>query len=179
MKLYRKKLKRYIFVATKTEAQAFVELFGLKKNKRNGYTVYHDNSENIEVIVSGVGVANAANAAKAFTSLKNSGAVYNVGIAAAPSKYPIGSVEKIGSILYHDKTITLEAGATLQTLDTPCSEYKNTLVDMEGFGFASILPDITLYKIVSDHFEPRNLTKEGVKNLIKEALVSNSHRICL
>ena len=165
----------YLFVATKSEAQAFVETLGLKKTT-NYNTTFFSNT-NCSVIVSGVGVKNAAKCSKnflqnfPFESTRDT--LYNIGVAAANKKYTIGEVLHVATVKNTTNSIQLgKKGVLLQTVDAPCNQEQNEIVDMETFGFATILQPygLKVIKVVSDHFEPQSLTKEGIKKTLKAAI---------
>ena len=159
----------YIFTATKTEAQALVEHFKLQK-KENFFT-----NEMMQVHISGVGIENAYSYAKNLQpqiSLEDS--VINIGIAAAPKQYAIGEIVTIKNVCFKDEELIVsKEGEKLLTCKTPQKRYQETIVDMEGFGFAKVFAkyNFKIYKVISDHFEPENITKDGVKKLLKSALL--------
>lgn len=167
----------YIVTALKSEAQAFVDKFKLRKSSLNNFTSYVNDS--LVIIVSGVGAANARFATQALIDsfdITDEDVFYNVGVCAAPQHYDIGSCCTIGSIVHDGMHYTLDTKDTnhhtLQCCDTPQSIPHNTLVDMESYGFYDAIihnPAIKKYhiiKIVSDHFEPDTLSKDMVKSLI-------------
>ena len=164
----------YIFCATKTEAQAINEHYKLKKSKKYSLNVFQN--DNITVIVSGIGKENTQKNIDCFFhcfSVTSEDTFVNIGIAAAPKHYPIGSLWKIGRVLYKDDAITIGCNTkTLQTVDTEQNTPLAHITDMEGFFIAQFFRqyDFLIYKVISDHFEPKNITKEAVKQLLKAAL---------
>ena len=127
------------------------------------------------LIVTGIGIENAKKAAlfvKEHFSPSLEDILLNIGIAAVSKEIPVGTLCKVGSVIYKDARIDLsEDGFLLQTVDTPQKTPRETLVDMEAYGLVEIFgTDLKVYKIISDHFEPENVTKEGVKKLVSAAL---------
>ncbi len=138
----------YILVALKAEAQAFVDKYKLQDYK----------NKDMQVIISGIGADNMyKSTAKILEILKDNDKLVNVGICGASKKY------KIGQVIDGFKE-------NLTCVDFEVSDAnKYELVDMESDGFlkASLhVEDRNIYKIVSDHFEPKSVTKDKAKKLI-------------
>ncbi|NPA65508.1 MAG: hypothetical protein GXO11_01365 [Epsilonproteobacteria bacterium] len=158
----------YVLTATKTEAQALVEYFRLKKKG----TIFYN--ENMEVHISGVGVENAYSYAKKLqpqVSLED--IVINIGIAAAPHRYSIGELVKIKEVFFEgNQLIISNQGEILLTCNVPQNVYQEKIVDMEAYGFAKVFSkyNLKIYKVVSDHFEPEKVKKDTIKKLIKATL---------
>ncbi len=137
----------YIILALKAEAQAFVDKYKLKNYE----------NENIKVIISGMGKENMKNSTcHALRSFTQEDTVVNVGICGACKKYNIGELidgmkTKITCVeheVWHD-------------------EFE--IVDMESDGFLEATKEIKnryMFKVVSDHFEPKSVTKDKAKKLI-------------
>ena len=165
----------YIVVALKAEAQAFVDMYKLKKIKQDTSTLFIN--KDITLIISGIGTLKAENAAKIlinnFTFCEND-RVLNVGICGASRRYKIGELLEIGSVIYDNQTFVLNASIhnTITCLDKEAKEEKYEIVDMESFGFYkafSSVPEIKniyIFKVVSDYCEPSMVTKEKTKQLI-------------
>ena len=137
----------YIMVALKAEAQAFVDKYKLKNYK----------NENIAVFVSGMGKENmkiaTCHALKNFTPNDK---IVNIGICGACKKYAIGDL--IDGI----KT-------QITCVDYEIKDDKFEIVDMESDGFLEATKEIKnryIFKIVSDNFEPKSVTKDKAKKLI-------------
>lgn len=166
----------YIITALKSEAQAFTDRYKLQKRKLHDYTIY--TTENLTVIVSGVGLKNAKNATKALignATIQDNDIFLNVGICAAKKSFTIGEVIKISHIVYDGTTYTINENtlATITCLNDEINEELYDIVDMESYGFFEATKNIKnryIYKIVSDHFEPHKVTKEGTKKLIANAI---------
>jgi len=168
----------YIVVALKAEAQAFVEFYKLKKSTLAGYTLFYN--ENISLIVSGMGVTNARAATQALINaydITDEDIYLNVGICGASREYAVGSLLEIGSVVYEGIEYTFAKDLlTIECRDEGVRESEAAVVDMESFGFYDAVvhnPAIQKFhilKIVSDHFEPERVSKDGSKMLIFKAL---------
>ncbi|MEK6658910.1 MAG: hypothetical protein AABY36_04450 [Campylobacterota bacterium] len=162
----------YIVIALKSEAQAFVDKYKLTKTKCGNFTLFEGN--HLKLIVSGIGVENANNAVTAIIKNfkpQNSDIFINIGICGANKKYKIGKLLKIGSIVYEDKKYIIDENVlnTLTCKDNEVSQDLYEIVDMESFGFFVATKEFKnrhIYKVVSDHFEPSKVTKDGSKKLI-------------
>jgi len=131
----------YIIVALKAEAQAFI-----------------DKKIDAKIIISGIGKINMQEATqKIVKQMKPSDKLLNVGICGANKNYEIGQL--IDGFKEH---ITCVDKAIVDK-----SSYN--IVDMESAGFIAASLHVEhryIYKIVSDHFEPHTITKDGAKKLI-------------
>ena len=162
----------YIITALKPEAQAFIDKYKLIKVEYKGF--YLHVGENIKVVISGVGINNSEAASNMIINTLNPSSddiFLNIGICGANTKYKIGELIEISSIVYKDSTYTLNQGHeyTINCVDNEMSTDEYNIVDMESFGFYKATKEIKnryMYKIVSDHFEPQNVTKEKTKSLI-------------
>jgi nucleoside phosphorylase len=168
----------YIVVALKPEAQAFVDKYKLKKSKLSNFTIFSSND--IILIISGLGVHNARSATQALINHKDitDDDIYlNVGICAAEQKHKIGSLLSVGSIFYEEEEYTFnEQNLQILCSDTPIDKEISSPVDMESFGFYDAvihnpaIKNFFILKVVSDHFEPEKVTKEATKVLIFKQL---------
>ena len=165
----------YIVTALKPEAQAFVDRYKLKKKKLANFTIYA--SSEITLIVSGLGVRNATLATQTLINhydITDDDIYLNIGICGAAKKYEIGELLEINKIIYNSQTITLKNkdGRTITCLDNEADNDEFDIVDMESFGFydavvhSPAIKNFYILKVVSDHFEPYKVTKEGTKSLI-------------
>jgi len=162
----------FILFALKSEAQAFVDRFKLKKKKDLNYTLFYNN--HITAIVSGVGVLNASNAVSFLLNnytIDSDDIFINIGICGASNEYKIGELIQISQVNYKNRSCKLNNQTNiLTTLDYKQVQADFKIVDMEAFGFCNALKDIKnnkyIFKIVSDHFNPNNLSKDFVKMLI-------------
>jgi len=166
----------YIITALKSEAQAFVDKYKLNKSKHEDFTIFI--GQDIKVIISGIGIQNARFATtftiKTFNPNKDD-IFLNIGICGASKKYKIGNYIEISSILYNEEKFTLNNNTnnTIVCSDNEVSDNNYNIVDMESFGFYQASRNIKncyIYKIVSDHFEPKSITKESTKKLIFNAI---------
>ncbi len=139
----------YIIVALKSEAQAFIDKFKLDKNREN---------EKISIKISGMGSANMYKTTSDVLKLmKESDIIVNVGICGASKKYKIGE-------LLDAKDVELTC------VDYEVSHNNYDVVDMESKGFIDATKDSTfksyIFKVVSDNFEPKSVSKDMAKKLI-------------
>jgi len=143
----------YILCALKCEAQAFVDKYKLDKSKKN---------ESIAIIISGVGRQNMLDAAsRVVLEMQSDDTILNVGICGGNKNFKIGQLVDASE---HE----------LVCVDSEVSQSGNyTLVDMESDGFLNATKDVKnshIFKIVSDHFEPKTITKEFAKSLVFNAI---------
>ena len=94
----------------------------------------------------------------------------NIGICGANTAYKIGELLEIGNLTYNEKNIKLNTRSekTLTCLDKEISSDEYEIVDMESYGFyeavihSPAIKNFHILKVVSDHFEPSKVTKEGI-----------------
>lgn len=169
----------YIVVALKPEAQAFVDRYKLIKSKLKTFTLFADDS--MKLIVSGVGVNNAAQATQTLINnfdITDDDIYLNIGICGASKNYKVGELLEIGSLTYHTKITQLQSQSknNLTCVDEEVSSNDYNIVDMESFGFydavkhSPAIKEFHILKVVSDHFEPKKVTKELTKSLIFNTL---------
>ena len=173
--------------ATIIEAKIFIERFCVKPVEEKPFRITR--SENIFLIISGIGKANAAMAASYLINKYNTGIIINIGAAGATrSDCKIGDIFHINKVVEYDRPRLFRKGlrvlkpdmlegydlASLATQDRPVvdpdfrielSEHAD-LVDMEG---ASIIQACRLFnakcylfKIVTDtpeHKEEEDIVK--------------------
>jgi len=164
----------YIVTALKPEAQAFVDYYKLKKSKLASYTLF-ENSD-IKLIISGMGVENARLATQTLINhydITDDDRYINAGVCAASHKYKITTLIECGGIIYKELSYVFDTSKPMITcVDKPLDKECCELVDMESFGFYDAVihnPAIKKFhilKVVSDHFEPKNVTKELAKSLL-------------
>jgi len=161
-----------IVTALKSEAQPIIDFLDLTKKEDKNFPIFtnHDTT----LIVSGMGKINSA---IAVTYIIPHDTMINIGICGS-SSYKIGKMFNIKKIIDKStqKVIHISKdGETLTCVDTPQNnpnEFKNTLVDMESFGFYQAArmfvekENILLYKIVSDKISDTILTPKEVHDLI-------------
>jgi nucleoside phosphorylase len=139
----------YIVVALKSEAQAFVDKFKLNKEKQN---------ENIYIKTSGIGADNMYKTTKEVLNIMKPGdIIVNVGICGADKKYKVGELLDARDI-------------NLTCVDYEVSHNNYDVVDMESKGFIEATQNSPyksyMFKIVSDNFEPKSVSKDMAKKLI-------------
>lgn len=163
----------YVIVALKSEAQAFVDKYKLKKSKLNDFTMFFN--KKIVLIVSGIGVYHARVATQTLVNnfdIGDEDIYLNVGICASDKEHKIGELIDIGSISYDDVIYEFKRAENILCLDKESSNKSDKLVDMESYGFydavihSTAIKHFYILKIVSDNFEPHKITKEMTKTLI-------------
>ncbi|QSZ40696.1 hypothetical protein GJV85_00690 [Sulfurimonas aquatica] len=164
----------YFVIALKSEAQAYVDRYKLKKSKLNSFSLFEN--EQIRLIVSGIGVTNSRLATQSLINqydITDDDIYINVGICGATDKYEIGTLIQIGRVTYDNSSyIFNNKKRSIVCLDEEASDTKYDIVDMESFGFydsvihSPAIKNFHIIKIVSDHFEPESITKEDTKALI-------------
>ncbi len=162
----------YIHTALKSEAQAFVDKFKLKKNEFNHFTIF--SNENIILIISGVGIINTNKSLKELINnfnISKDDVILNIGICGSNKKYKIGELIEIGNIYYKNNIYIIDKkiNTTITCLENECNQNIYEIVDMESFAFyeqTKSLNNVRMFKVVSDHFEPSTITKDKTKSLI-------------
>jgi len=163
----------HIFTALKPEAQAFVDKYRLNKQKIDNYTTY--SNEKMILIITGVGVANTKKACEfAIQKYKptQNDIFINIGICGSKKDNPIGTLLKIGKLSYKTDDFLVDENSQnrLTCIDYEATKETYDLVDMESYGFYDALYEkynnLHIFKVVSDHFEPKTVTKEKTKSLI-------------
>lgn len=164
----------YIVIALKSEAQAFVDKYKLTKTKLGKYTLYSDKTK--KIILSGIGVINAREATQALINqydITDEDMYINIGICGAKKQYSIGSLLEIGEVIYDGVSHSFKEGKkSIVCIHEAITQVKYDVVDMESYGFLDAVTHspaikyVYILKVVSDHFEPQNVTKELTKSLI-------------
>lgn len=166
----------YVVVATKSEAQGVAEHLKLIKSKLYGYTTF--TSDELVVLVSGVGIEAMSKATKTLMNdIKQDDTLVNIGICA--SNHKVGTVFEISKIIYKDIIYELNKNSTLSIRceDFEATKKSHDIVDMESFGFyiaSNAHKNRFIYKVVSDNFEPQKVTKDETKKLIKRLIDESS-----
>jgi len=177
-RLYEETRLLYIVVALKAEAQAFVEKYKLTKSKLSAFTLY--SNREMKLIVSDIGVTNARLATQTLINhfdIADKDKYLNIGICGASRRYEIGEVVEIGAIVYEQERHVFKADTKeIHCVDTAMSEAKYELVDMESYGFYDAvihnpaIKHFSIIKVVSDHFEPKSVSRDGAKRAIHQLL---------
>lgn len=171
----------YIITALDAEARALVDHYHLRRDFSLPYTLYKN--EQMVLLVSGMGKSNALMAVSALLGWRipeDTDVLINIGICGAPPSYEIGETLLIHQIrdgnrrYYPDMLYTHPLReCSLTCVDEAQSAVHDSPVDMESgaiFQAASRffkLHRLAFIKIVSDHFTPETVTKEGVMELIR------------
>jgi len=166
----------YIITALKSEAQAFVDKYRLKKSKLANFVLF--SNEDMFVIVSGMGVINARLATQALINeydITDEDIYLNLGICGASKQHEIGSLLEVGSVNYEGISYKFKQDrATIVCVDEAISENLYEIVDMESYGFYDAvihnpaIKNFHILKVVSDHFQPEKVTKDETKKLISK-----------
>lgn len=165
----------YIVTALKSEAQAFVDKYKLPATKLSRFKVFANDT--MMLIVSGIGVENSAHATQTLINhydITDEDIYLNIGICGASKNYELGQLLEIGSLNYQNKNNSLENNSSLNLtcLNEEAKDNTYEIVDMESFGFynavihSPAIKKFHILKVVSDHFEPQQVTKETTKSLI-------------
>ena len=173
---------RYIVVALSSEASVFINSFKLKLIEKKPFKIYKNNDTFL--VVSGIGSINSAIATTYLLtkySAKEDDFILNIGLAASSFECEIGDVFSISKVIKHENSsiIKLNGEKKLTTFSTPQNSkvVKNSLIDMEGYGFAKAAvkfsKNVKILKVVSDFCEDRILEKVEVERLMKKVLEYN------
>jgi len=163
----------FIICALKAEAQAFKEYYKLKKISYENITFFQN--EDITLFTTGLSNATMQKNLTLFLShfeLKKDDKIINIGICAAPKSYEVGELCFVSTIVYNNEKFLLNNKNynTITSLDCPATKEYSTFVDMESFGFYKALErkevQKFMFKVVSDHFEPQNVTKDFAKKIV-------------
>lgn len=171
----------YLITALDAEARPLIEHYRLKRCYDLPYTVYRNDSTLL--LVTQMGSKNAMMAVSALLGWcqpKESDCVINIGICGAPEEFSIGEALLIHQIIDQNRSYYPDIlyshflrESSLMCLNTPQDIRLNTPVDMESSGIFQAasrffkLHQMAYLKIVSDHFQPETLTKEGAMTLIQ------------
>lgn len=169
----------YIIVALKGEAQAFVDRYKLSKKNVHGVPLFQNSD--ICLIISGMGVQNARVATQTLINLydiTDEDIYLNVGICAANNEYTIGELLEITTIHYQGEFFEFgnKKGKNITCVDESLTHDAHAIADMESFGFydavthSPAIKNFFVFKVVSDHFEPQTVTKDGAKMLLFKRL---------
>lgn len=172
----------YFVTALKSEAQAFVDKFKLKKSKLDGFTLFQH--ELFVLIISGIGIQNATLATQTLLKnfhISNHDIFINIGICGASKKFSIGDLVEMSAIYYQGEFFKVNEynGYNITCVNEAEFQERYEIVDMESYGFynALINKNIYIFKVVSDHFEPHTITKEKTKQLLFHSIEKILQRI--
>lgn len=174
----------YLITALDAEARVFIETYRLKRDYTLPFTLYRN--DEVMLLVTQPGKINALMATSALLGYRipeEIDILINIGICGAPLEYPIGEVLLVHQIIDNERSFYPDIlyphpfrETALICLDTAQDSMLESPVDMESsavFRAASKffpLHRIAFLKIVSDHFEPESVTKEGVIGLFQKHL---------
>lgn len=174
----------YLITALDAEARPIIEHYRLKRSYALPYTLYSNDS--MVLLVTQVGSKNAMMALSSLLGWRKpdtSDILINIGICGGPEIFPIGEPLLVHQIIddnrhyYPDILYAHSLHETpLLSVDTPKDIPLGIPVDMESSGIFQAasrffkIHQIAFLKIVSDHFNPESVTKDGVITLIKNQL---------
>ena len=173
---------RFYSIALFSEAKPLIDGFNLKKSSDKLFGIYENTDT--KLIITGMGSINSSIATTYLLTkydAKQEDFAFNLGLAGANFDCQIGDIFEVSKVIdYGSKSIlTLPLkGKKLTTFSSPVSrcDIKNTLVDMEGYGFLKSskkfikVENIMIKKVVSDFLDEKVLEKEEVYKLIKNLL---------
>ena len=170
---------RFITTALYSEATAIIEHLGMEKVVDDRFKVFKNHDSYL--IVSGMGSLNSAIATtyllSEFKACKDD-KVINIGLAGSSFECGKGDVFTVSKVIdYESKSILQLSGEKkLTTFNSPQNSkvVKNSLVDMEGYGFVKashkFTKNVEILKVVSDFCEDRILSKDEAKSLMMKVL---------
>ncbi len=168
----------YIVTALKSEAKPIIDFFNLTKSDNKKFQIF--SNADITLIISDIGKINSA-IATTYLCASFDDILINIGMCGS-SDFEIGELFQIKKIIdkssekvIHLKSPTIFKTQTITTCDTAQNtpeRFKNTLIDMESFGFyksaKKFVKDENIYliKVVSDKIKDTILTPQEVYDLI-------------
>lgn len=162
-----------------SEAMPLIDRYKLQKVDDEYFKIYAN--DEAKLIITGIGSINSAIATTYLLTkyqAKKEDIALNIGIAGANFNCEIGDIFKANKVIdYSTKSILSldKEGKKLTTVTNPSTQcdIKNTLVDMEGYGFAKSAmkfvekENIMIYKVVSDFLSKEIPPAQKVYELIK------------
>lgn len=174
----------YLIAALDAEARPLIEYYRLKRDHTLPYKVYTRND--LLLLVTQPGKLNAMMATSALLGrhLPARGDILiNVGICGAPETFSLGEPLLIHQIINGTRRLYPDIlyphplrESPLFCLDEPAEKPHPCPVDMESAGVFSAaarffpLHRLAFFKIVSDHFDPLSVIKEGVIDLVRSRI---------
>jgi hypothetical protein len=171
----------YVICAFEAEARALIEHYKLEKDPRSPYTLF--SSEEMIILISGMGQDNAKNTVKYLLSHyphSDDDVLMNLGICAAQEQFPIGTLLHVQSLHNESEHFELEvSGSSLQKVSCFSAEQvltralENDIAEMEAISLYKAASTyftpskISVLKVVSDHFKPFKIKKQFIIDLIK------------
>ena len=172
----------YFVCAFIQEARPLIAHYGLKRDEAFPWPLYAGGEA--VVVVSGMGMDAAKMATAALLGRRHPSGkdlLVNVGICAAPPEYPVGTLLLAEHLQYGTwhryPDIRFSPAcrtAALRSVDRPVHAPLPQAADMEAFGIFQAgerflrKEQMLFFKIVSDHFEPKRVSKAAISSLIGE-----------
>ncbi|BCD62423.1 hypothetical protein NitYY0826_C1299 [Nitratiruptor sp. YY08-26] len=161
-----------IITATYTEAAPIIEALQLEKVATKPFRIYA--ASHIQLLITGIGMLNAAIATASLLTNDQKKAVFNIGYAAADNVGILYNITKVidgcSKSIYHLSQSNTLPNAACTTLCHPATTPHKTLVDMEASAIVRCarvynIP-VKILKIGSDRFNPKSFQKNN--NLIRK-----------
>lgn len=175
----------YFICAHLPEAKALITHYSLKRSAELPWPFY--TSDEATLIVSGSGIHNAMIASGVLFGARPPGihdVLINVGICGAPERFDISSLLIAHKLVYGDTSRYPDIlfshpfeECSVRCVDSPQDTVLDTPVDMESFGIflaAERFFDAHLMvfvKVVSDHFNPQNVSASNASLLIEHHVI--------
>ena len=170
----------YLVVSHSAEARPIIDSYRLKRVYTLPYTMFEN--DDVRLVISGMGIENAMMATSALLGHlppKKSDILVNVGVCAAPQSLAVGEAFLAHKISYKGHScfpdILFEHPldeSDIISVDAPAHDPLTAPTDMECYGVYKAASrflsshQMLFFKIVSDHFEPQNVTKELAAELV-------------
>ncbi len=166
----------YIHTALYAEAKPIIEFFGLKKVDDRYFKIF--SNEDKILIISGIGKVNTAlSLSHLFTLYKDHNKVFSIGIAAATKDLILGELVNVNKIVdkeedkvFHLNSLGIIKNLSCTTSSKPQISAKTDLGDMEASAVyvsaKRYKVEPLILKVISDYFEPKNVDKNEISNLI-------------
>jgi len=162
-----------------SEARVLIERFNLKRVENKRFRVFC--GDDIYLIISGIGSLNSSIATTYLLTkynAKEGDEVLNLGMCGSTFECEIGSVFSVRQVLEYESgsIFKLDGKMKLTTFNSPQNEkkVKNSLVDMEGYGFTkaakNFSKNVKILKVVSDFCDDRILSGDEVDGLMRKLI---------
>jgi len=175
----------YFICAFEAEARALIEHYKLQKDSNRPYPLF--SNKKVVILISGMGQENAKEAVDYLLSQylpTRDDILINLGICAAQEQFPIGSLLHVQSLRNESELFELKVSdSALEKVSCFSSEQvltqasKTDIAEMEAItvykmASASFAPSqISILKVVSDHFKPFKIKKQFIIDLIRPHLI--------
>jgi len=169
-------------IALLSEAKPLIDKFNLTKSDDRLFSIYEN--KDTKLIITGLGSINSSLATTYLLTkfeAKEDDFAFNFGMAGANFSCNIGDVFEVSKVIDFSTSSILKLpkkGKKIVCHPTPTTkcDIKNTLVDMESYGFLKAAKkfikdeNITIKKVVSDFLDTKELQKNEVYDLIDKII---------